>query len=971
MKKQKRLLLLSAVALLLIAICAVTVIALGGNESTPIQLSIYGKNLSLEDSVCIVYAVPVEGTGGADIRLLVWMESQPEYTYGTQTFVLTPEENTVEVEGEECYIFYLRELAAKQMTVDVYARAYACVTEESDTQEYYSALDKYSVLQYCYNMLGKTSSNVPSEEMEALIHSMLEYGASAQIFFGENVERLANADYYQIRLINAGLSDGTDHGLYLEGTELQITAPSVNEAGDSFRYWKNSAGVQVSKNAAYTVTVGRLNETYTAVYCNHETEIEEVIAPAIAPTCLRSGRTQGSYCASCGEFILAPTVLPATGIHTYEGSACKGCGQSLIPLTAVPSVYDANGDGKTDVYYFSTQLTDRFDNAIHLNAGSYDRTLSTEVSTYTASGIQHWYVTTDQSIVYRVTVPEDGLYEMAIHLRLKDASERGTKYTVNGGTAYEQVFETSYGFTGTEYENVRDSSTLTTYMYGITVSLKQGENIIKIEQSSALTKNQHYRDFYFVKIGDFHLHAYDNEAVTQEATCKENGELTHFCTCGLSKREVIPATGEHDYVEGVCTGCGNEYVEPGIVSYSFLYDTPGFAGGSVEFHPAQTDTYTFYWGDANGKLADYTMLYSDTFYGDMTAEVTIQSFTAIPKGATKLLAVGAQGVTYSYDIPESHWFGAEELYSFGAISDSHQGNRYGDTSIPYNHFVNAAKILSDKGVSLIGICGDISYENEEFEYVLHSDAIKEIYEYDPKMPIYTVSGNHESKYTGFSKEWFLKYSRNVVDYDTSLLPIFSDGNDLDFVIELPDGSVMIYLNQIYYDYNNATSRLLDDYQLDWLGARLEQYRDRTVFLFFHTFLDEEAGDASTVNGKEYSLPLISGTVDHTRLTQYLTQYKNVVYFSGHSHQSFDLQFMEEKAGDKSNLYTNIDNNNGTFATMVHIPSVAAPRVGLSLSDAKTRSEGYIVHVYEDCVVFEGYDFVGEQTFAYATYIISK
>ena len=211
----------------------------------------------------------------------------------------------------------------------------------------------------------------------------------------------------------------------------------------------------------------------------------------------------------------------------------------------------------------------------------------------------------------------------------------------------------------------------------------------------------------------------------------------------------------------------------------------------------------------------------------------------------------------------------------------------------------------------------------------------------------------------------------MVDYDTDMDPIFSDGNDLDFVVELPDGSVMIYLNQVYYDYNTATSRLLDDYQLEWLEKKLEQYKDRTVFLFFHTFIDEEAGDASTHTGKEYSLPLISETVEYKKFQELFTKYKNVVYFSGHSHQSFDLQFMKEKTGDKDNLYTNIDNNNGTFATMVHIPSVAATRSGTGLSDAKDRSEGYLVHVYENYIVFEGYDFVNDQTFAYATYIISR
>ncbi len=677
---------------------------------------------------------------------------------------------------------------------------------------------------------------------------------------------------------------------------------------------------------------------------------------------------------TCGETAVLP--LPATGKHIYENGVCLGCGQNEIPLYEVSSVYDADEDGKLDIYYFSPKLTDRFDDAIHVWAGDYDVSLSSSsVSTTTAGGLQHWYVTegAGQYIVYRVTVPEAGRYEMAIHLRLKDDKERGTKYTVNGGTDYEQVFETSYGFSGISYTPLRDATTLTTYMYGVTLNLKAGENIIKIEQSSASPKCQHYRDFYFVKVGEIHTHAYENETVTAEATCAKNGEKVAICLCGQSKVTVIPATYEHDYADGVCSVCKKVYVEPGISNYDYLYDAPGFAGGTFDFTPEITDTFTFYWADENGKLADYTMLYSDLFYADVTAEITIQSFTAIPEGATRLIAVGSEklGKIYSYEIPAERQFGAKELYSFGAISDVHQGTRYGATSVPYDHFVDAVKILSGKGVSLIGICGDISYENEEFEYVLYAEAIRELYNFNSKLPIYTVSGNHEAKYTGFSRTWFLEYSRDVVDYDTTFEPIFSGGNDLDYVIELPDGSVMIYLNQVYYDYGTTSSRLLDDYQLDWLGEKLEQYKDTTVFLFFHTFLDAEAGDANTSSGKEYGLPLIAGTVEHTKLTQYLTEYKNVVYFSGHSHQSFDLQFEPCKTPGRTNLYTNIDNNNGTFATMVHIPSVAAPRVGVSLSDDKTRSEGYIVHVYEDYVVFEGYDFVNEQTFAYATYIISK
>ena len=64
-----------------------------------------------------------------------------------------------------------------------------------------------------------------------------------------------------------------------------------------------------------------------------------------------------------------------------------------------------------------------------------------------------------------------------------------------------------------------------------------------------------------------------------------------------------------------------------------------------------------------------------------------------------------------------------------------------------------------------------------------------------------------------------------------------------------------------------------------------------------------------------------------------------------------------------------DNKDGTYATMVHIPACSTPRVLIGSGDG--RSEGYIVRVYEDCIVFEGYEFVIGETFAYATYIIQK
>ena len=647
------------------------------------------------------------------------------------------------------------------------------------------------------------------------------------------------------------------------------------------------------------------------------------------------------------------------------------CGDAPIPLYAVPSAYDADGDGKNDTYNFSPKLLESYKNGIHVWAKNY--LPESRCSTTSAGGIQHWYVTENQNpaqfIVYKVTVPEDGQYEMVIHLRLKNEQERGTKYTVNAGTEYEDTFETSYGHSDLNYAPLRDINTFSTYMYGIKVNLVAGDNTIRIEQSSSSPKCQHYRDFYFVRTGDYHVHAYENETVTKQVTCGADGEKTATCSCGKTRVTVIPATQNHTYQNNICTGCGKVYVAAGIVEYDFLYDNPGFAGGTITFLPETSDVYTFYWADANGRLKDYTMLYSDEFVADVEAEVTIQSFTAIPKGATRLLAVSGDGdVVYSYTIPTERLFVEEELYVFGALSDTHQGTRYGSTDIPYNHFINAAEILYQKGAIAIGICGDFSYANIESEYVLHAQAIQQIYASAPDMPIFTTTGNHESKYTGFSYDWYMQYARDVVDYDSELDYVYFDGNELDYVVELPDGSVMIYLHQIAYDYGYSTSRLLYDYQLEWFEARLEQYKDTTVFLFFHSFLDEEVGDATT-SGNEYGYPIISSTVEYKKFTELFAKYTNVVYFSGHSHWTFDAQFEEPKAG-KTNYDKNIDDKDGTFATMVHIPACSTPRV-VTGGERKNASEGYIVHVYANYVVFEGYEFVKGETFAYATYIIEK
>ncbi|MBO7273949.1 MAG: hypothetical protein J6V22_03750, partial [Clostridia bacterium] len=202
----------------------------------------------------------------------------------------------------------------------------------------------------------------------------------------------------------------------------------------------------------------------------------------------------------------APDVNVPCEEHSIVDGQCEVCG--FIPVFENASVYDNDGDEKVDVYLFTPVLPEKFqgEGAIHV-AASTNQSPSGSFNTATFSDITHWYCIEGNNhyLLYTVEVAEAGIYEMAVHMRMKDAQERGAKYTVNEGTANEYVFETSFQFATVEdaYAARENDYTMSSYMFGIQVKLVAGTNTIKIQDSSKSPKNQHFRDFYFVKVADW------------------------------------------------------------------------------------------------------------------------------------------------------------------------------------------------------------------------------------------------------------------------------------------------------------------------------------------------------------------------------------------------------------------------------------------------------------------------------------
>ncbi len=419
------------------------------------------------------------------------------------------------------------------------------------------------------------------------------------------------------------------------------------------------------------------------------------------------------------------------------------------------------------------------------------------------------------------------------------------------------------------------------------------------------------------------------------------------------------------------------------IEYSFQNQTPGSAAGEVELTAKRDGEYQLFWGESDNEkleidLGDYEAACSEFLTLDVddgSAKSTVQEFTAIPEGAEYVLIYKGALLVGSEEIPQEKQADyGKLLYNFGALSDLHF-DRYGyslgdDASML---FPNALNFLEKFDVKLVAMSGDLSNSGEYTAFEKFYNITSEY-----SFPVYTCTGNHDVSEDFDIENWKSlindgAYSEQKADGIKSVGP-----NGIDFVYS-PDeteGDVFIFFNQYQWSYGDVnSSRLVSDEQLDWLEVQLDTYKNETVYLFFHTFFTAPdgngiltEGNCANPNGVNYDGYYTYGAVDEVRFRKLLEENKNVIAFNGHSHWRYDMQKYNDKL--------NITDHDGTFATMVHISSVSSPR-WMKDYDTDYRngnllsSEGYILNVYEDCIVLTGIDFLRGEMLSYACYVIER
>lgn len=465
-----------------------------------------------------------------------------------------------------------------------------------------------------------------------------------------------------------------------------------------------------------------------------------------------------------------------------------------------------------------------------------------------------------------------------------------------------------------------------------------------------------------------------------------NGEL--FFYGSYDNLTAADAIASSDYYRpSPVPGAPIEYTT--LVEYSFFNTLRGSAAGFIEVLTDGTGYFELKWLNAAGEeltttAGGLTLTYAPlaSFVrldgGDEEWTHTVLSFTAIPQGAAKIGVCDSNGtVAASCDLPASKLLeSADYTYSYGVISDLHYSQFHATSDDDADEAVdNALAFFKAANVKLVTGCGDYGVYAEEISYQKLAAAIEKA-----GVLFLGCGGNHEknSGVTMFDPDGFWRTYMNKGVYDAD--PI--DGvlevapNGIDFVYEIPGqtDSVFIFLSQWAWDGHTAAQQyLVTESQTTWLAEQFETYKDRTVFFYFHVYLwddDGESfdgeGDLTAPAGATYGQGYNLATPDQAILRSLLTEYKNVIFFNGHSHFIYEMQ--------KFNPNLNIYDYEGTTATMIHVPSVTAPRTttetSTSLSHLNgTASQGALMFVYDGYEIMNGVDLKNGKILAEACYII--
>lgn len=275
----------------------------------------------------------------------------------------------------------------------------------------------------------------------------------------------------------------------------------------------------------------------------------------------------------------------------------------------------------------------------------------------------------------------------------------------------------------------------------------------------------------------------------------------------------------------------------------------------------------------------------------------------------------------------------KKMYSFAVISDIHYGRT--DYSVPEdtNKMLEGLEGLN---IDFVCGCGDLVVDTPNTRIPV----FKQLWDSKCTKTLYSCTGNHDAKVT--EGVW----QQNI-------------GHGFRYSFE-KNGDAFIFMS-VDNDVN-ITGTPADFYSesLDWLATKMQEYKGKRIFLFMHYPLYGYSGlKPKQVYG------FASNSTESSTIAGYMSSIENLIIFSGHSHQPFNVEKLDP-------TYNNIKfyEINAHNSATIGMPSIGLPRnLDLSYITDTDPIEGMVVDVYEKGVIFRGYDFVNNDYMDEYTYYL--
>ena len=349
---------------------------------------------------------------------------------------------------------------------------------------------------------------------------------------------------------------------------------------------------------------------------------------------------------------------------------------------------------------------------------------------------------------------------------------------------------------------------------------------------------------------------------------------------------------------------------------------------------------TFYYALGDNILDDYNSITASKLGDEYTL---FNDLNVAPPEANYIVGVNSSNKIKSRTpIPSTFKANTgQKMYTVGLLSDIHiDGNGDGNDSDSGNSqadFINSLQYFNDKQVDFISICGDITYYGYTADYNAYMNIIKN---YSNGIPVKSLRGNHECYVNGES---------NYNSSNTQFQDI--TGQELYYEYTIQND---VYL---FVGIHKESSDCFSTTEMNWLSQKLEEHKNKRVFLFQH-YNYGQVGNYNNI-GKQ-------NEITNATFINLIKTYKDVICFSGHTHLDFDIQ----RFYDKANIAYKDD-----VCHRVHIPSGTKPRISStgesgSSSNYYEGSKGYIMEVYENGLLFKGVDFRTNTFIPYAIYFLS-